>query len=103
MTRRSKDEFVQQSSLSQKLAHMHPEYSEYAGTDQEISETLAIFNVLDKHKVLDMKQPMMKLVKDLLNERRKAIFATSPLVNEITKMGLQMPKEEPEVNFDESG
>ena len=93
---RSKYEFFQEASLSQKLAHRHPEYSEYAGSDPKISITLATFAILSKHKIIDMNEPMWKLVKDLLNEHRKAIFATSEKVNEITKMGLQMPKAEDE-------
>ena len=42
------------------------------------------------------KANIWKFVKDLLNEQRKAKFATSERVNEITKMGLQMPKAEDE-------
>ena len=89
---RSKYEFYKEASLSQQLAHRHPEYSEYAGADQRISLTLALFNILAKHGKIDLEEPGWKFVKDLLNEQRKAIFATSEKVNEITKMGLQMPK-----------
>ncbi len=58
--------------------------------------SLAMMNVLHDHKMIDLKEPMWKFVKDLLNEQRKAKFATSEKVNEITKMGLQMPKAEDE-------
>jgi len=93
---RSKYEFYKEASLSQQLAHKHREYSEYAGSDSNISLSLALFNVLDKHKMIDLKEEGWKFLKDLLNEQRKAIFATSDKVNEITKMGLQMPKAEDE-------
>lgn len=93
---RSKYEFYKEASLSQQLAHRHPEYSEYAGADTRISLTLALFNILSKHGKIDLEEPGWKFVKDLLNEQRKAIFATSEKVNEITKMGLQMPKAEDE-------
>ncbi len=97
MTRtRSKFEFFKEASLSQQLAHRHPEYKDYAGADPDISLTLALLNVLDRHKMIDLKKAGWKFVKDLLNEQRKAIFATSERVNEITKMGLQMPKAEDE-------
>lgn len=97
MTRsKSKYEFFKESSLSQKLAHKHPEYSDYAGTDPEISLTLALFNVLHAHKKIDLKEDNWRFIKDLLNEQRKALFATSERVNEITKMGLQLPKAEDE-------
>lgn len=92
----SKYEFYKEASLSQQLAHRHPEYSEYAGADARISLTLALFNILSKHGKIDLEDPGWKFVKDLLNEQRKAIFATSEKVNEITKMGLQMPKAEDE-------
>ncbi len=93
---RSKYEFYKEASLSQQLAHRHKEYSEYAGSDKEISLSLALLNVLHTHKMIDLEEENWTLVKDLLNEQRKAIFATSDKVNEITKMGLQMPKSEDE-------
>lgn len=93
---RSKYEFYKEASLSQQLAHRHPEYSDYAGADTRISLTLALFNVLAKHGKINLEEPSWKFIKDLLNEQRKAIFATSEKVNEITKMGLQMPKAEDE-------
>ena len=93
---RSKYEFYKEASLSQQLAHRHPEYKDYAGADQDISLVLALMNVMDRHKMIDLKDAGWKFVKDLLNEQRKAIFATSEKVNEITKMGLQMPKAEDE-------
>ena len=93
---KSKYEFFKEASLSQKLAHKHPEFSEYAGTDPEISQTLALFNVLNTHKKIDLTDPNWKFIKDLLNEQRKAYFATSERTNEITKMGLQLPKAEDE-------
>ncbi len=93
---RSKYEFYKEASLSQQLAHRHPEYKEYAGSDPQISLTLALLNTLAKHEKIDLKSDGWKFVKDLLNEQRKALFATSERVNEITKMGLQMPKAEDE-------
>ena len=93
---RSKYEFYKEASLSQQLAHRHPEYKDYAGADKDISLVLVLMNVMDRHKMIELKDAGWKFVKDLLNEQRKAIFATSEKVNEITKMGLQMPKAEDE-------
>lgn len=93
---RSKYEFYKEASLSQQLAHRFPEYADYAGADSKISLTLAMLNVLARHKKIDLTQGGWKLLKDVLNEQRKALFATSERVNEITKMGLQMPKSEDE-------
>ncbi len=93
---RSKYEFYKEASLSQQLAHRQPEYSDYAGADPDISLVLALLNILHKHKKIDVTKGGWLFVKDLLNEQRKAKFATSERVNEITKMGLQMPKAEDE-------
>lgn len=93
---RTKYQFYQESSLSQKLAHKMPEYSQYAGTDPKTSIALSRLKIFADHKIIDPTNPAIKLVIDLLNEKRKAIFATSERVNEITKMGLQMPKAEDE-------
>ena len=100
---RSKYQFYQESSLSQKLAHRHPEYSQYAGTDQRTSLALARLKIFSDHGIIDLNEPAFKLIYALLNEKRKALFATSEKVNEITKMGLQMPRAEDEVSFNEDG
>lgn len=91
---RSKYEFFQEASLSQQLAQRQPEYGEYAGADQNTSLMIARLNVLGKFGIIDLDEPNFKLIKALLNEKRKAAFATSEKTNEITKMGLQMPKGE---------
>ena len=98
---RSKYQFWKESSLSQQLAHRHPEYSDYAGTDRAISDSIATLNILGQFGFLDLEDPSIKFVKALLNEQRKSAFATSEKVNEITKMGMQMPKAE-DVYFGDS-
>ena len=94
MQSRSKNEFIQEASLSQQLASMHPEFAEYAGSDPQTSTAIANLNVFIKLGILDGESQGIKLVLAILNERRKALFATSERVNEITKMGLQMPRAE---------
>lgn len=98
---RSKSEFRQEASLSQQLADKMPEYQDYAGADPSISISLAVLNVLAKHKKIDLEKGGFKFMKDMLNEQRKAIFATSDKVNEISKMGMQMPKGITEVDFND--
>lgn len=98
---RSKFEFRQEASLSQRLADKYPEYIEYAGSDPQISESIAVLNVLGKIGFIDLKSKEWALMKALLNERRKAAFATSEKVNEISKMGMQMPKSDNVISFDE--
>ena len=93
---RSKYQFYQEASLSQKLAHKDSDYSRYAGTDPQTSLKIMFFETLGKHKKIDLTKGDMPLFMDLLNGRRKVFFATSEKVNEITKMGMQMPKAEDE-------
>ena len=93
---RSKYEFYKEASLSQQLAHRHKEYGQYAGSDQKTSLMIARLNILSEFGMIDLEKPPYNLIKALLNEKRKALFATSEKVNEITKMGLQMPKAEDE-------
>lgn len=96
----SKFEFVQQSSLSQQLADKDGDYSTLAGSDPRTSQTIGRLLVLARHGLIDLEDPAIKLVVDLLNMRRKALFATSERVNEITKMGMQMPRGEDIVGLD---
>ena len=99
---RSKYEFWKESSLSQKLAYKIPIYQRLAGSDPETSMSIGFFEILGEAGILDLEDPAMKLMMDLLNVKRQALFATSEKVNEITKMGLQMPKAEDIIsNFDE--
>ena len=89
---RSKYEFQEQTTLSQQLASIYPEFAQYAGSDPQVSVALANLNVLIKFKILNGEDSGIKLMIAILNERRKALFATSERVNEITKMGMQMPR-----------
>ncbi len=99
---RSKYEFWKESSLSQKLAYKIPIYQKLAGSDPETSMSIGFFEILGEHGLIDLKEPNMKLMMELLNVKRQALFATSEKVNEITKMGLQMPKAEDIISdFDE--
>lgn len=88
----SRYEVFKDSSLSQQLSKKYPEYNIYAGADPKISERIAKIRVLCKLGYLDKNDPNIKLILLLLNERRKALFATSEKVNEISKMGMQLPK-----------
>jgi hypothetical protein len=97
---RSKYQFYQEASLSQQLANRMREYTEYAGADPQTSLAIARLNVLAEFGIIDLNDPDIKLAKAMLNEKRKALFATSPHVNEISKMGMQMPKGVSEVDYD---
>ena len=91
---RSKEWFRQGASLGQKLGAQNKEFADYAGSDSKISLKLARLRILGQHKIINLEDSGLKLVWDLLNEERKALFATNESTNEITKMGLMMPKKD---------
>lgn len=91
---RSKYEFWKEASLSQKLADKDPIYQQLAGSDPEISESIGILLVLCELGIMNKDDPNVKMILAILDVKRKARFATSEKTNEITKMGLQMPKAE---------
>jgi len=89
-----KYQFYQEASLSQKLANKVPIYQQLAGTDREISNSIGFLLIMGEHNLIDLENPAIKLMLAILDVQRKAAFATSDKTNEITKMGLQMPKSE---------
>lgn len=95
---KSKYQMYQEASLSQKLAHKIPIYQKLAGSDRQISTSIGFLVVLGDMGLIDKNQPSMKLILALLDVQRQAAFATSERTNEITKMGLQMPKAELEIS-----
>lgn len=97
----SRYEIRQQASLSQKLAHRQPEFSDYAGSDPKLSDSIAVLNFCAVFGLVNPKDEGFKMAKGLLNELRKARFATSEKVNEISKLGFQMPKGTSEVDYND--
>lgn len=96
---RGKYEFYQEASLSQKLAHKieyngEKIYPYLAGSDPETSLKIGNLKVLKRFNLLPIPDILYSFIMDLLNMKRMALFATSEKVNEISKMGMQDPKEE---------
>lgn len=91
---RSNFEFRQQASLSQQLAANDEIYQKLAGSDPETSMSIGFFLKLGELGYIDLKEPSMVLMMGLLDVKRKALFATSEKTNEISKMGMQMPRSE---------
>lgn len=104
--KRSNYQFFQEASLSQKLSDKDPVFRELSGTDPDTANAIGFFITLGQHDIIEMdkeklkdgifvfKDPMISLIVDLLRMGLKASFATSDKTNEITKMGLRMPKAE---------
>ena len=89
---KSKFQFWQEASLSQKLADKIPIYQILAGTDVQISDSIAVLTYISDKE--NLKKSPVEFMLGLLNVLRISHFATSEKVNEITKMGMQMPKGE---------
>jgi len=94
---KSKYQFYQEASLSQKLADKIPLYQQLAGSDPAISESIGVLLYIDDPENMKLlSENPLKWIVGLLNVIRQARFATSEKVNEISKMGMQMPKAEDE-------
>lgn len=94
MSSKTKYEFFQDASLSQKLAHKIPLYSKLAGADPETSLQIAFLQVMQDFGFVEKDDPDILMLMALLDKKRMAMFATSEKVNEISKMGMQLPKAE---------
>jgi len=99
---RTKYQFFQEASLSQKLADKDPIFKELSGNDPETAKAIGYFIELDRLGLIAFKRnkhgeitdPTWALIMALLQVDLKVSFACSEKTNEITKMGLRMPRAE---------
>ncbi|MHA2047411.1 MAG: hypothetical protein ACW99G_21710 [Candidatus Thorarchaeota archaeon] len=105
MPKDSKYYTYQQASLSQKVSFKIPIIQKLAGSDTEISDGIGLFEMLHKHKVIDLRKGNLPLFMDLLDVQRLSHFATSEKTNEISKLGFMLPKQDEDEDWseDESG
>lgn len=97
---KSRQEFYQQASLSQKLSDKYPLFQMLAGSDRDLSDSIAVLSYLGEKNMIDKNDT--DFIVGLLNVLRMSRFATSEKVNEISKMGMMMPKGEDIISdFDE--
>lgn len=92
----SKRLIYEEALLSQKLSDKDSDFQELAGSDPAISKKIQRIKWMVKYH--EMTQEEAQPILDLLNGDRKAAFATSPNTNEVTKMGLMLPKAEFEIS-----
>lgn len=102
MPKRTSDfEFRQQTSLSQRVGFNIPIMQILAGSDPEISDSIASLTYIsDPENTKLLAEAPLKWVIGLLNVLRLSRFATSDKTNEISKMGFMLPAKEA-VFFDE--
>jgi hypothetical protein len=100
MTRDQNKYFTyQQASLSQKAAFKIPLLQKLAGTDPKISDSIAMMWFLGEQGVMNKKD--VEFILGMLNVLRLSRFATSEKVNEISKLGFLLPKQDDEEDWSE--
>ena len=102
---KDKEFFRQGANLGQQLGDQvklgkTKVYPQLAGSDPATSEAIGFFLVCGEFGFLDLEDDGMRFFMAQLNIKRQALFATSEKVNEITKMGMQLPRSDA-VYFDE--
>ncbi len=112
MSKRTNDLYFRLTTLlSQELGAKDGNLGKYAGSDQTIGDTQAMINTMIAEGEIAADKDGVPLDKDLrfyyrlLDEQRKARFATSDKTSELSKMGLQLPKEMRKASglFDDAG
>lgn len=89
---KSKAEFQQESIMARQLSFSDQDFQELAGADPKTSLKIQSLKDLQTLGIIDKNDPLVKMMLVLLNGRRKALFATSERVNEISKMGMMLPR-----------
>ena len=91
-------EFRQQASLSQKVSFDIAIIRKLAGSDPQISDSIAILSYINDPE--NFKKPPIEFMLGLLDVLRLSRFATSEKTNEISKMGFMLPNRDA-VYYDE--
>jgi hypothetical protein len=89
----------QQASLSQKAAFKNKILEKLSGSDQELSDSIAVLSYLGEKKMMNKKD--LEFILGLLNVLRLSHFATSEKTNEISKLGFMMPKQDEDEDWSE--
>lgn len=99
MPKKSSDyEFRAQTMLSQKVSHEIEIIKKLAGSDPQISDSIAVLSYISDQE--NFKKSPVEFMLGLLDVLRLSHFATSENTNEITKMGFMLPRVDA-VYFDE--
>lgn len=99
MVRESKYYAYQQASLSQKVSYATPLLRRLAGTDREISDSIAIISHLGDSGLMHKEDAEFAI--GFLDVLRLSALATSEKINEITKLGFMFPKKDEDEDWSE--
>jgi hypothetical protein len=89
---RNKYDAWREASLAQKVADKYPDFVELSGSDYAISKKIQ--RLKSYVKLGYAKQEEVEPLLIILNGDRMAAYATNQKSNDITKLGLMLPKAE---------
>ena len=92
MPKKSSDDFRVQASLSQKVSFDNDLLQKLAGSDPQISDSIAVLSYINDPK--NLKQPAIEFMLGLLNVLRLSHLATSEKTDIISKLGFMLPTKE---------
>jgi hypothetical protein len=92
MPKKSSDDFRVQASLSQKVSFDNELIQKLAGSDPQISNSIAVLSYINDPE--NLKKSGIEFVLGLLNVLRLSHFATSEKTDIISKLGFMLPAKE---------
>ena len=92
MPKRSSDDFRVQASLSQKVSYDNELIKKLAGSDPQISDSIAVLSYINDPE--NLKKPAIEFMLGLLNVLRLSHLATSEKTDIISKLGFMLPAKE---------
>ena len=92
MPKRSSDDFRVQASLSQKVSFDNELIQKLAGSDPQISDSIAVLSYINNPE--NLKKPPIEFMLGLLDVLRLSHLATSEKTDIISKLGFMLPAKE---------
>ena len=92
MPKKSSDDFRVQASLSQKVSFDNELIKKLAGSDPQISDSIAVLSYINDPE--NLKKPAIEFMLGLLNVLRLSHLATSEKTDIISKLGFMLPAKE---------
>jgi len=92
MPKKSRDDFRVQASLSQKVSFDNDLLQKLAGSDRELSDSIAVLSYINDPE--NLKKSGIEFMLGLLNVLRLSHLATSEKTDIISKLGFMLPAKE---------
>jgi len=92
MPKKSRDDFRVQASLSQKVSFDNELIQKLAGSDRELSDSIAVLSYINEPE--NLKKTGIEFMLGLLDALRLSHLATSEKTDIISKLGFMLPTKE---------